>query len=712
MTRVFGWSNVWWLGWRFSRGARNMIGLGLVAGSAAAVTTALLLLAAMPTVRSAQEQAEEAVRIGESGAVSGLYARLNVIEWRQQFRLEQVVVAGPLGTETPPGLGSLPAPGETVISPALAVAASGDEQLARAIPGEVVAMIGDAGLVSPTDLRMYVGVDVSQLQSVGVEPVYVFGAPREFLTGNPVLPILAGATTLMFVVVPIGVVMTSALAQVAVRRSGQLQSLYALGAPSRLSRLAVSVDAVAAASLGSGLGALAVVSLRQVVHGVPFLGVSWWPDTVSWSPGAFVAALLVAPLLALASAATSRISGRFDHTGSRRISLARTVPIVVGLVVLLATVGQRVDGSLPAAAAATVAITLLTIGVPLAAQDLAGWVARRLIGARSVSVHLGSSRVARGPVPARRVTTVIAAVVVLGAAAAPLVAQAAPTDRDAVAANARLGRVVVEVSQLPNGADLGFLRVDGVLAVAAGEATKQQMTFAMPCRTLERFEGVDRDCADGIKVAFGELSGLVRASLGGFDPTWQVRVAPNSSTIVAGAAAGVGGAALVLVEDESAYWTIRAAINDRFPQSFAEANLGGLLGGVSQSFARLQLWLRVGLITLLASAGIAFLMSMSEDARSRRSQTAGLVAAGAPPAVLRTAHRVELATRLGSTTVVATIIAITIAVIAASWTGADPLPAGWMTSLLLALTGLTAATTALVPRLSRTAGTLDELRKD
>lgn len=677
---------------------------------ATGVTVVLLILAAVPSVRTAQQAAEDTVTIGGDGtAVTGLRAATQFIEWKDRLVIYQVAVAGDEGAPVPPGLSRLPAAGETAISPALAEQAGKDPLLRSLIPGTVVATIGEEGLISPSDLRLYVGVEPEVLASQGRQPVYDFGAPREFILTNPILPALAALTALLFVFVPVAVIMMSALGQVSTRRGAQLRALHLLGASRRFSRLAVSVDAITAAAAGAVAGLVAVLVLRSFATGVPFLKVRWWPNSVSWPWPYLVLAVLVPPVLAVVSAATSRPTE--DRPRRRWTGRFRFWPFAVGIVLLVVTFGQRVDGSLGTTVAVAAAIALLALGAPAAAQALAGSTARRLIDARSTAVHLAAARVVRGPVPARRAMTVITAVVVLGAAVAPLVAQAAPTDRGAAVANERLDRVVVRLEQLPPGTDLSFLTaIDGVLGATAGVTDDEgTVNYAMPCEMLRRFEGPVRDCRDGLTVPFGDLSGYAIASLNGIGSETVTVGSPTMQVIGEGPDTGY---AIAIGADADTYWAVKAKVNAGVPSAYASANLGGLIGGLTQSFSQVQDWLRLGLLGLLAAAGIALLLGLSEDARARRTFTAGLIALGTPPSALRRAHRTELAIRLGATATVAAVAAIVIATIAATWSNSDPLPASWIATLLLGLATLTATAVIVFPQLTRTSGDLNDIRKD
>ncbi len=164
------------LGLRMSVGSGRGGLLRTALMSSGAALGVLLVLASLATVSVANAQNERARDRSPVYAVDGEYSSdtdggsrfdrpaevgatrlIEIDDAIGHTPLRRIVIGGARAdTEVPPGLGRLPAPGEIVVSPALAELIRTDARARERFPQPIVGTIGRAGLIAPNELRAYV----------------------------------------------------------------------------------------------------------------------------------------------------------------------------------------------------------------------------------------------------------------------------------------------------------------------------------------------------------------------------------------------------------------------------------------------------------------------------------------------------------------------------------------------------------------------------
>lgn len=331
-----------------------------------------------------------------------------------------VVRFRPLAAEVPPppGVAALPAPGEVVVSPALAAlldTAAEAAQLRARLGGDVAGTIGAEGLAHAEEL-------VAVVTDPGLEPTPDDAVPAvdHRLLGpvepSPVLPVdgyadhdpdpaidpayrmMAGVAG-MLLVGPAVLLLGAAARFTAARRATRLAGLRLAGAsPGQITGIA-TVETAVGAGVGALVGVLLAALGRWVLDGTPLAGGPFTaadldpglPTTVAVVAGALVVAV-AATLAGLRRVRTSPL-GVVQAVGVRRPRAVRL------LVTLLLWAGFGVAAVLVASGAGTV-LLVVGLGGVIATASIAGPWVTWLLGAVG-------GRLARRPttlVAARRTT--------------------------------------------------------------------------------------------------------------------------------------------------------------------------------------------------------------------------------------------------------------------------------------------------------------------
>lgn len=158
----------------------------------------------------------------------------------------------------PPGLTTLPRPGEMVVSPALRQLIADNPVLADRWDARIVGTIGDEGLTGPADLAFYLGTD-SLTEETGYR-VDAFGHTFETEGVSPVMVLLT-AVGMVVLLTPVIVFMASAVRFGGEARDKRLAALRLVGSDAGMTRRIASGETLAGAVLGLLVGAvLAVVA--------------------------------------------------------------------------------------------------------------------------------------------------------------------------------------------------------------------------------------------------------------------------------------------------------------------------------------------------------------------------------------------------------------------------------------------------------------------
>ena len=264
--------------------------------------------------------------------------------------LFRVLVAGTdAGAPVPPGLPSLPNPGTSYLSPALAdlVAQEPVELLGRRF-GEVVGVIGDRALADPTELVAIIGVTPEDLAlgSIGLTSFEAAGdvpTPEGFLR-------TAMAIGIVGLLAPVGVFVATATRLSAARRAERLAAVRLVGAsPAQAERLA-AVEALVAGCLGAVGGIALFFVLRPFAALLPFNGHRWFVEDLVPEPIWAIAVIVSIPLVSAAAVlielrdTIAAPLGTARRTAPPAVSARRLLPLVAAIGLLAATIAWEAGG--------------------------------------------------------------------------------------------------------------------------------------------------------------------------------------------------------------------------------------------------------------------------------------------------------------------------------------------------------------------------------
>ncbi|MFI6587191.1 FtsX-like permease family protein [Embleya sp. NPDC050493] len=201
----------------------------------------------------------------------------------------------------PPGLSRLPAPGEMMVSPALAdlLASKRGALLKERLPYRTAGRIADRGLIGPDDLAYYLGSDALSGESSSVVRITAFGNdfPAEKL--DPRLLLLV---VVMFVVLlmPVAVLIATAVRFGGERRDRRLAALRLVGADARTTRWIAAGEALAGSLFGLLLGLGFFLVGRQMTDVAAAFDLSIFPGDLDPSVPLVVLVALAVPVSAVA----------------------------------------------------------------------------------------------------------------------------------------------------------------------------------------------------------------------------------------------------------------------------------------------------------------------------------------------------------------------------------------------------------------------------
>ncbi|MBP5861500.1 ABC transporter permease [Streptomyces scabiei] len=274
----------------------------------------------------------------------------------------------------PPGLTSFPAPGEMVVSPALADLLNSDagELLRDRLPYRTAGTIGETGLIGPSELAYYAGAEglAKRLDGSVVARIDRFGTtdqPQEEMD-----PILLLLTLVAFVVLlmPVAVFIATAVRFGGERRDRRLAALRLVGSDGRMTRRIAAGEALAGAMLGLVLGTCFFLLGREAVGSVEVFDVSVFPSYLNPSPGlallvalAVPAAAVLVTLFALRGVVIEPLGVVRTARPARRRLWWRLLPPLGGLALLYPMIGQGAQGGEFNEYMVTGGIVLLLFGV-------------------------------------------------------------------------------------------------------------------------------------------------------------------------------------------------------------------------------------------------------------------------------------------------------------------------------------------------------------
>ncbi|MBL7500070.1 ABC transporter permease [Frankia sp. CNm7] len=294
----------------------------------------------------------------ETAAVDPLWwwAHSDYHAGRQILQVD-VAATGPTAP-VPPGLDRLPAPGEYVVSPALAelLRATPATQLADRLPGRLAGTIGDDALASPDALIAVIGRTPAEISDApgaravttvadALPPVCGSDCPGSGVRGDAMTLLLAVAAGAM--IFPVAIFIGTATQLSAATREQRYAAMRLVGATPRQVSVISAVESSLAAVAGTALGFALFFALRPLVATVPFTGDRFFAADLTFTA---TQAVMVALGVPVAAAVAARLALRrliISPLGvARRVtprppSAWRLAPLLAGLGELALFLGHR-----------------------------------------------------------------------------------------------------------------------------------------------------------------------------------------------------------------------------------------------------------------------------------------------------------------------------------------------------------------------------------
>jgi len=708
----------------------------LVLGVAAAVSVSLTARA-VPNGLDASHARADARAIHAAAPGAPAHFRFRVLDddsydGRPWTRV--LLARGSTATHPPPGLTALPAPGQIIVSPAIASAARHDPGLRQRLGGPITSTIGDAGLEGPDDQYSYIGVTEAQLGSEFDDGAGFGGqaslqtAPKKAIVFE--LLLLVGLPALLF--------LSTCARLSAATRARRLAALRILGF-SRREIIAVSAwEAGLGAVLGAVLGALLYAAINTLLPGSGLVGTTWFTHDTQLSLTGLLVIMVAVALLAirLAAAGMRRVLSGTVQTRRDAVdgssSWWRVLPLVMGLSVLVAflvrTIGKH--GFSASGQKATVLGTVLaTIGVVVALRPLVASAASQLARrATSLSTRLGARRLQYEPSSVIRVVTGLVALVLVAAVGTGVL-------RDATLAASPAGKRLVlriDAAEVPAADRFQAATLSGRHAVAALHTHRDPPPDTAPATPAARLAvfGVDvlyASCSDLRDMLAQSLPSCRpdtayrlqdpeqpdAAPTAGFaavldtdagkqlpvtTPAAVLAVAhltqspiPNDGMVITTTTAPEGGwpASTYFFysvgHDQTAVSKLQNDLARTAPLAHVVVSGGSLQDLESYTLLKRTLLLGAALGFLLAL--LSFAVAAADRAVERRAAIATLVVVGTPVRTLRTAQQVQLLVPLVMGLSLAALVG---SISAAGYLRAGGLQQGWYPGSTLAALALAA----------------------
>ena len=308
--------------------------------------------------------------------------------------------------DPPPGLAKIPAPGEAVISPALANYLAGDSSLAERYPG--FTLIDSAGLVSSDELLAYVGLPDNRRTERAYE-ISAFQRPEPGQRGALALtagdlPSLRELATgvAVFLGVPALLLLQLGVSSASSVREHRFSVLYWLGAPAWSTALIAVVETMTLLVPGVMLALLIMRAWLQGLGSLPFVTMDPvqgdlilpWAVMLSCAVAVLSIGGAMAVVTPLAMQLTPKMKPR-PGASTARLQPYRAYPLGIAVILLLSRPWlseSQSDGMLFAA------ILLLLVGVPLTAPLAVRQMGMMVAEIRTVPALLAGRRLTWDPV--------------------------------------------------------------------------------------------------------------------------------------------------------------------------------------------------------------------------------------------------------------------------------------------------------------------------
>ncbi|MFI6762174.1 FtsX-like permease family protein [Micromonospora sp. NPDC050417] len=424
----------------FAGGREGILRTALAAIGVGLGVALLLVAVSIPTMLGEQSRRSDARDEQSYGTEQPDAARNTLLVAQANTTFGEHAIRGrvlrPEGPDAPvpPGLDRLPAPGEIVVSPALAdlLASPAGAQLRPRFDYPVGGLIGDDGLTGPHEYAYYLGSDQLTPQQSTVTRIDRFGVPNVSDGLDPVLLLLV-LIILVVLLLPIAVFIGTAVRFGGEQRDRRLAALRLIGADRRMATRIAAGESLVSAVLGLAAGAVFFVVGRQFIGTVSLREISVFPTDVRPDPALAALILLGVPvtavavaLLALRRVVIEPLGVVRRSAGARRRLWWRLILPVIGVALLLPLFGQVYQSGKPAnQAQVTVGVVLLLAGVTAVLPWLVETVVRRLRGG-AVSWQLATRRLQLDSAASARMVNGVAVAIAGGIALQMLFSGVAP----------------------------------------------------------------------------------------------------------------------------------------------------------------------------------------------------------------------------------------------------------------------------------------------
>lgn len=753
--RRSGWATDLAIGLRMSLGGgrSGWVRLALIAGGTGLGVAMLLVVASLPTVAAARAERTDARAVSSDTDLARGDDTLLTAVVRSGFRAVGIEgwllqPEGP-GAPVPPGIATLPAPGEVVLSPALAqLMDSPDGAALRGRWGDrVVGTIGPEGLAGPAELTFYLGTDeLDQDTGTRIDRFGVVGP----VSGPDGALLLLGLVGLVVLLVPVLSFIATAARFGGEARDRRLAALRLVGADAATTRRVAAGESLAGALAGLVVGGLLFLLVRQLAAPLVPASMTFYREDLRPAP---LLAALVVVLVPLASVVVTVSALRrvvVEPLGvvrraavTRRRLWWRLVLPVAGLALMSPVLGGVLD-SVGQQLLVTAGLACLLIGVGGLLPWLLEVVVERL-GGGGVSWQLAVRRLQlESGTSVRAVSAIVVAVAGLIAMQGLTAGVAALVERQQVPVAGGFQALVLPNGDRPAEAWVAGLAgrpgvTDVVVTrdvVVAAEGSGQEIALRVaPCSVLA-YEVGDVACRDGDVLVVAPVGAQTPAPgttypLGDAGEAWTVpadvrTVQPDPDAFLPENAATpvwlyVTPGALGDLTVSSGVWSLFVALDPQDPDavdrlrtaaaaidptayvsSFAQESLTGGLGTVSDVLA-------VGTAALLVVIGASLLVNVVEQLRERRRLLAVLAAFGVRRRVLGLSVLWQVAIPVVLGLALAVVVGSGLAVVLQAGTGAPP-GVDWRSvgttagSAALVVLATTAASLPLLARLTRPEG--------
>ena len=685
----------WWLVLRMLRDARHRGSLLLVAAICLLSGLVMQGISSVPWVLDARDAAGNAFTVSGSPRPTGLYADRSTWNWREKSEIVVMRVAAEgRGRTALPGTTRPMEPGDLWVSPGLRQAMDADDDLARILPPVTAGTIDPAVLPNPRAKYLYVGATVQQMRLNGFRSTAVIGVPEDggiVGTRPPALEALLMLTAVLVLGVPLIVLLGGVLSLLTFNRSRQVDSLVVIGVPLGRARFLLGLDGLLVALACSLVSVPLFTLLVRVLSDVPGTPASWQPG----HPRPTVLGLLAAIALPVVAALLATRQGRATRDAApKKARVVRpwmAVPALIALAGMVAARDLPIDLSAGNAAVAVGLVAFLALALPVLTSVVSSVVARVVlrIAADRPGWQVGSARIVRGFARSSRPSALIASVVVLGIAVAPLAAQATASGEGAKSTQAQTGRIIFQVDHLPTAIDVTDWQDDpGVIAAVRSRTVSTGASaatvFPVSCE-VGKIVFNRTDCKPGRRTKPSALPAFEGFEFRG----WSVIEAASSPERLG----PVGHSVLVVVTDVDALWRVVATAHAADPVAEVLTAYDNAAGGDLDS---LQVWLRLAMVQLLLVLGVVLVVAGVEDLQARAGQHRALAFLGVSRSTVRGMVFRELLIRNAALAATALVAAAVVGDTATQWSGTDPLPSGWILGIVVVLLAV-AALAVIVP---------------